>query len=451
MAARPISLNPSSDPATASTPQGRHDLPHQPDKLRILVADDNGLNRKILRLLLEAEGHAVTEAGNGISALESLDGERIDAVISDILMPEMDGYRLCYEIRRSEKFGHVPFIVYTASYTSESDEKLAFQFGVDKFIRKPASNNDIVKSLYDVLATAGKRNQKDMKIPAEAAVMREYSQVLVRKLEETIVELSEANNVKDEFLSVMSHELRTPLSVVTGYSSMLRQEQLGPLTSDQAHALNVIQRNSQELYRMIDSIMDATKIETGSMVTEKERVSLRPFLGDIKVGYDCPNPRSIQVQWQFPDSLPSLWTDPRKLRQILTNLVNNAIKFTDEGSVVISAQEKIVTEAGGRQRWVEFRVTDSGIGIPIEEREKIFERFHQVDGSGTRSFEGVGLGLYIVKSFTEMLNGRVSVESDLGKGSTFIVSLPLQIDSNPTFSTRSEIKFFSGCEGEKAL
>jgi signal transduction histidine kinase len=210
---------------------------------------------------------------------------------------------------------------------------------------------------------------------------------------------------------------------------MLRQQLLGPLTSDQAHALNVIQRNSQELYRMIDSIMDATKIETGSMVTEKERVSLRPFLGDIKVGYDCPNPRSIQVQWQFPDSLPSLWTDPRKLRQILTNLVNNAIKFTDEGSVVISAQEKIVTEAGGRQRWVEFRVTDSGIGIPLEEREKIFERFHQVDGSGTRSFEGVGLGLYIVKSFTEMLNGRVSVESDLGKGSTFIVSLPLQIDS----------------------
>jgi PAS domain S-box-containing protein len=240
-------------------------------------------------------------------------------------------------------------------------------------------------------------------------------------------ELERSNKVKDEFLSVMSHELRTPLSVVTGYSAMLRQEQLGPLTSEQEHALNVIQRNSQELYTMIDSIMDATKIETGSIVTEIEPVSLPQLLSDIKVGYDCPNAKNIRLQWNFSDALPPLWTDARKLRQILTNLVNNAIKFTDEGSVVISADEKIEAETGGHRQWIEFRIADSGIGIPPEAREKIFERFHQVDGSGTRSFEGVGIGLYIVKSFTEMLGGQVSVESVVGKGSTFTVSVPLRI------------------------
>ena len=240
-------------------------------------------------------------------------------------------------------------------------------------------------------------------------------------------QLERANKVKDEFLSVMSHELRTPLSVVTGYSAMLRQQQFGPLTGEQEHALNVIQRNSQELCAMIDSIVDATKIEAGSMNPEMESVALSPFLGEIKVTYEIPLVKNIRLQWEFPDALPRLWTDARKLRQILTNLVNNAIKFTDEGSIVISAEERIEAEAGGHPRWIEFRVADSGIGIPPEDREKIFERFHQVDSSETRSFEGVGLGLYIVKSFTEMLGGRVSVESVVGKGSTFTVSFPLRV------------------------
>jgi two-component system, sensor histidine kinase len=110
-------------------------------------------------------------------------------------------------------------------------------------------------------------------------------------------------------------------------------------------------------------------------------------------------------------NVAAAWTDGRKLRQILTNLINNAIKFTDEGSIVISAEEKPERDDGCHRRWIEFQVSDSGIGIPPEERDKIFERFHQVDSSTKRSFEGVGLGLYIVKSFTEMLNGRLSVSS----------------------------------------
>ena len=239
-------------------------------------------------------------------------------------------------------------------------------------------------------------------------------------------ELERANKVKDEFLSVMSHELRTPLSVVIGYSGMLREEQLGPLTTDQEQALEIIRRNSQELFAMIDSIMDATKIEAGSMVAEMDMVSPAQLLADIKLSYDFPNRKNIRFEWNFSEALPPLWTDLRKLRQILTNLVNNAIKFTDEGKIVISAEEKFENGTGGTSRWMEFRIADSGIGIPPEEREKIFERFHQVDGSGTRSFEGVGLGLYIVKSFSAMLGGQVSVESVVGKGSSFIVKLPLQ-------------------------
>jgi GAF domain-containing protein len=239
-------------------------------------------------------------------------------------------------------------------------------------------------------------------------------------------ELERANKVKDEFLNVMSHELRTPLSVVVGYSTMLRGEQLGPLTKEQALGVDVIQRNSKELFTMIDSIMSATKIEAGSMIAEKGAVSPVELLTELKVIYDFPTGKKLRFEWRFSETLPLLWTDGRKLRQILTNLINNAVKFTDEGSVVISAEEKVEENDGCHRHCIEFRVSDSGIGIPAEERDKIFERFHQVDSSTTRSFEGVGLGLYIVKSFTEMLNGRVSVCSEVGRGSTFTVLIPLQ-------------------------
>jgi CheY-like chemotaxis protein len=162
------------------------------ESLRVLITDDQPVNRKLLRVVLEAENHLVLEADNGISALQLLERERVDAVISDILMPEMDGYRLCYEIRKSPRLRTLAFIVYTASYTSPSDEKLALQFGVDKFLRKPASGDEIIKCLQDVIGSGKDRASREVQLP-EAEAMREYSQVLVRKLEETVVDLSEAN------------------------------------------------------------------------------------------------------------------------------------------------------------------------------------------------------------------------------------------------------------------
>ncbi|TMA60223.1 MAG: PAS domain S-box protein, partial [Deltaproteobacteria bacterium] len=162
-------------------------------QINVLIADDNVTNRKLLRTVLEYAGHTVLEADNGVTALKFLEQGQVDAVISDILMPGMDGFRLCFEIRRNPKLRKLPFIVYTASYTSASDEKLAMQFGADRFLRKPASANSIVETLHQVVESVQNRDQIEVKIPEEAGVMRAYSQVLVSKLEETIVDLSEAN------------------------------------------------------------------------------------------------------------------------------------------------------------------------------------------------------------------------------------------------------------------
>ena len=238
-------------------------------------------------------------------------------------------------------------------------------------------------------------------------------------------ELEKANKVKDEFLAVMSHELRTPLSVVLGYSGVLNKKELGPLTPEQELAMEVILRNARELSRMIESIMDATKIEAGSMSAEKDQVATAELLEEIKRIYDFPTGKNIGFEWHYSDRLPLLWTDARKLRQILTNLINNAIKFADGGRISVTARENRDCDSAVENRWIEFEVADNGIGIPPSECQRIFERFHQVDGSGTRHFEGVGLGLYIVKSFTELLGGQVAVESELGKGSKFTVRLPL--------------------------
>lgn len=165
--------------------------------MKILVVDDDALNRRVLRALLIAEGHAVVEGEDGLSALQLLQREKIDAVISDILMPRMDGYRLCSEIRKNESLNSMPFIAYTATYTSASDEKVALDFGADKFIRKPASAEVIIKAVHEAVQTRG-TEAKQLKQPDELLAMREYSEALVRKLEKKNIDLAEANKALAE-------------------------------------------------------------------------------------------------------------------------------------------------------------------------------------------------------------------------------------------------------------
>ena len=165
--------------------------------MKILVVDDNATNRKVLQVLLMQEGHAVLEAEDGLEALHTLERENIDAVISDILMPRMDGYRLCYEIRQNPKINSIPFIAYSATFTSPHDERVALDFGADRFLAKPALPEAIIKALHEAVETRGNRTQPP-RAPDELSAMKEYSETLVRKLEETNAELSQANQALNE-------------------------------------------------------------------------------------------------------------------------------------------------------------------------------------------------------------------------------------------------------------
>jgi signal transduction histidine kinase len=234
-------------------------------------------------------------------------------------------------------------------------------------------------------------------------------------------ELEKANQVKDEFLGIVSHELRTPLNVIMGYTGLLQEGMFGELSPEQNNALHTVTIQSQDLLSIVSKILQATRIESGEIIPViRTAVNLTGFLDELKMAYDIPTKKELTIDWDYPFDLPYVETDSGKLKEILQNLLSNALKFTEEGSVSISAQ--YIPEA----KTLVLRVADTGVGIPKELVPIIFEKFRQVDGSNTRLHGGVGLGLYIVKKYTELLGGEVEVKSELGKGSTFTVTIPCE-------------------------
>jgi signal transduction histidine kinase len=256
-------------------------------------------------------------------------------------------------------------------------------------------------------------------IAGQTAIAIHNSQ-LYERLKKQAIELVTANKVKDEFLSVMSHELRTPLNVVVGYTELMRDQMLGRVSKEQKRALGKVIGRSKDLLDMIDSVLQATSIEAGTVEVESQEVHLGAFLGDLKTLYDAPLDNGTNLVWDIPSFLPSVKTDGEKLKRILQNLIHNAIKFTSKGLVTVSVRN--ISSA----KTVEFKVTDTGTGIPQEMQSTIFEMFRQGDSSETRPYGGVGLGLYIARRLTEMLRGTIAVESRPGEGSSFTVAIPCE-------------------------
>lgn len=231
-------------------------------------------------------------------------------------------------------------------------------------------------------------------------------------------ELDRANRIKEDFVGTMSHELRTPLNVIIGYAQLMAEETFGPLNEEQSDILHRIGKNTRELLDLINATLDLSRLQNQQRLSltiqEVQGAALLEELEqEVRQLYRKP---TIKLTWQTAVDLPLLYTDALKLKMVLKNLITNAMKFTDVGVITITAE----AEMDG----VEFRVVDTGIGIAREALPIIFEPFRQADGSSTRRHGGVGLGLYIVRQLVDLLGGRVSVESEVGHGSTFRVWMP---------------------------
>lgn len=254
------------------------------------------------------------------------------------------------------------------------------------------------------------------------------------------VELRAANNYKSEFLANMSHELRTPLNSIIGYSELLRQGIYGTLTDKQSDRLEKIHRNGTQLLELISDILDLNKIEAGKMRLDLETFEFSPLLNTVVDKYrDKAHSKNLALEIDLAELLAPLYADPKRIRQILDNLIDNAIKFTKIGAIRVEARMVKVNKgiASGFNlptigwlrdgEWIVFNVSDSGIGIEPENQARIFDEFAQVDGSHTREYGGTGLGLAIAKKLTEMHDGTIWVKSRLNEGSTFFVAIPTDV------------------------
>lgn len=268
--------------------------------------------------------------------------------------------------------------------------------------------------------TACFRGRREPFDPQAKAILRGMAHLASLGLAnvQLLEELERANRLKSDFVATMSHELRTPLNVIIGYTQMLADEAFGRLSDAQRDMADRIDKNSRELLDLVDATLAVGRIETGRLTVAVKEVPVDELLREIDAEtrdrWQKPN---VTLAWDAVPDLPPLQTDPLKLKVVIKNLVSNAIKFTPAGSVTIR-----VRPCGGG---LEFAVIDTGIGIAPEARSLIFERFRQAHNSIMEQYGGVGLGLYIVQRLTEILGGWVSVESELGRGSTFRAWVPV--------------------------
>lgn len=242
---------------------------------------------------------------------------------------------------------------------------------------------------------------------------------LVRAEKALKEEAEQRNRGKKEALDIVSHEFRTPLNLIGGYAQALRDKTLGDINPEQEQALVKILRQSDVLLYMVNSVLDLARIEAGEFSVQQEEIALSDYFRELRMNYEVPLEKPVSLRWSWPSNLPTLRTDKAKLTIILQNLINNAIKFTEQGTVEVTAR------LSEDKKHLEIQVADTGVGISKEALPIIFEKFRQADSSSTRMYGGVGLGLHIVKVFTELLGGSIAVKSEPGHGSTFTLSLPI--------------------------
>jgi signal transduction histidine kinase len=257
-----------------------------------------------------------------------------------------------------------------------------------------------------------------------------------RRLREANQEAREANRLKSEFVATISHELRTPLNTIIGFAKFMLNGGTGPLNDMQRTDLSAIYSSGQHLLDLVNDILDLSKIEAGKITLEKQSLDFRELsVGIMSSAIALVGERPIQLREEIADNLPKIFADRQRVRQVILNLISNATKFTERGTIILRAMP--ITEKG--EPYILCAVEDTGIGIREKDIPTVFEAFRQVDSSSARRAQGTGLGLPISRRLVELHGGRMWVESEYGVGSTFYFTLPACGDGD-VLSTPEEIE-----------
>jgi signal transduction histidine kinase len=357
---------------------------------RVLVIDDEPGLRQMLLFSLQKRGYEVACAANGAEALTLAAEKPIDVAVCDVMMPGQNGIEVLSILK--SRYPTMEIIIATGYATLETAIE-AMKNGAFDYITKPYRMSHLCTLLDKAL---------------------EHKHLLA-----TVNHLEEVNRLKTEFMNTVNHELRTPLASITGYVALLLKGIYGPLPEKSKGILDRVQTNANSLLELINNILDLSKLSAEKMPISIEMFDLDELIKEVVEAME-PLAKSKQLTIKF--DVPARMTvsaDRTKLKQIMINLMGNAVKFTPSGSVTLSAQKD------NKPGMVELRVKDTGIGIADKDIPLLFQEFRQLDSSDRRLYKGTGLGLAISKKLVDLMKGTIVVESIPKVGTTFIVQLPL--------------------------
>ncbi len=248
------------------------------------------------------------------------------------------------------------------------------------------------------------------------------------ELKSALIRAESADKIKSAFLATMSHELRTPLNSIIGFTGIVLQKMAGPLNAEQTKQLGMVQASARHLLALINDVLDISKIEAGQLTIQVANTNINHLINEVMVSLKpIAEKKGLILSSSIAKNLNIVTTDGRRLKQVLINLVNNAIKFTEQGTVNLSAKLQYDESELNVKPSLKFCITDTGIGIKSSDIDQLFQPFHQIDSGLSRLHDGTGLGLAICKKLVNLMGGIISVKSEWGKGSEFIVTIPTEI------------------------
>lgn len=370
-------------------------------KIKILVADDDATSRNVLTKILSKAGYELKEAANGKEALYKVEIENPNLIILGNNLSDINGYEVCKQLKANSITNFIPIINIYSNYNKSEDWVHVLECGADNYLIKPIDSHvllAIVKSMLGIQNTESKLR------------------IALKKAET-------ANNMKTQFIANISHEMKTPINVILSALQMTNiiVEDIDLLDiKNKLYKYNgMMKQNSYRLIRLINNLIDVTKIDSGFIKMNRMNVNIIKIVEDITLSV-ASFVESKQIELIFDTDVEEKITacDPNKIETIIFNLLSNAAKFTNvDGKITVNIFDK--------EEYIIISVQDTGIGVSEENKEKIFERFLQIDDTLNRNSEGSGIGLSLVKSFVEMHGGKITVESTYGQGSNFIIKLPI--------------------------